>query len=203
MGKTAFAQLTAYDLTAIFFVITLAVGPLVTEKITYSIAGMIAVGAVHIGFSKLSLFNRLNKVFIGQPTIVIKHGKLIRTNLKRSRITLVELLSGIREKGYPDLTRIDYAIIEPNGGISILPKQDVAPVTPKQLGIKTTYQGLPIAVIIEGEIQYKNLKLINKSEKWLKNELSRVGCPDQKNIFYATVTENDYLLTIDSGEGSL
>src|SRR5699024_4184345 len=101
MGKSAFAQLTAHDLAGIFFVVSLAVSSLVAKDLTHTIIGIIVIGLVHITFSKLTLINRLNTIFIGKPTIVIKHGKLIKANLKRSHITLVGLLSAIREKGYP------------------------------------------------------------------------------------------------------
>jgi uncharacterized membrane protein YcaP (DUF421 family) len=201
MGKSTFAQLTAHDVTGIFFVVTLAIGPLVTKNMAYAIVGLIAVSVIHIIFTKLTLINRLNKVFVGQPTIVIKHGKLIKANLKRSRITLAGLLSSMREKGYPDVDFIDYALIEPSGQISILPKQEAAPVTPKQLQVETSYQGIPTAVIIEGEIQHGNLQLIGKDEQWLKKELDVAGFPDKRNIFYAAVRDNDHSLTIDSGTG--
>jgi len=203
MGKSAFAQLTAHDLTGVFFVVSLAAGPLFTKNLTYAITGLIVIGVIHITFSKLTLVNRLNKLFIGEPTIVIRHGKLIKANLKRSHFTLSGLFSSIREKGYPDITFIDYAIIEPSGEISVLPKQEDAPVTPKQLKIEVAYQGLPIAVIIEGEIQHQNLKLTNKNEQWLKSELASAGYPNPNAIFYAAVHEKDDLLTIDTGKGDL
>ncbi|HLR61753.1 MAG TPA: DUF421 domain-containing protein [Lentibacillus sp.] len=203
MGKSAFAQLTAHDLAGIFFVITLATGPVVTENLVYTVTGLVVVGIVHIGFSRLMLFNGLNRIFVGKPTIVIKHGKFVRKNLKRSQFTLSELLSEVREKGYPDISLIDYAIIEPNGGISIVPQQSIAPVTPKQLEIETSYHGLPIAVIIEGKIQQQNLQLINKNEQWLRQELADAGYPDRRQIFYAAVRDDDYSLIIDTGKGSM
>ncbi|TCP27040.1 uncharacterized membrane protein YcaP (DUF421 family) [Scopulibacillus darangshiensis] len=201
MGKTAFAQLTAHDLTGIFFVATLAIGPLVTRNFTYAIVAVFMIAVLHIVFSKLMLFNLLNQTFIGHPTIVIKHGKIVKENLKRSRFTLAGLLSGIREKGYPDLAVIEYALLEPNGEISVFPKQTAAPVTPIQLGIKPEYQGLPIAVIIEGKIQQRNLSLINKDEQWLMNELKKEGYKDHRRIFYAAIRDNHQLLTIDNGDG--
>ncbi|SFA82961.1 Uncharacterized membrane protein YcaP, DUF421 family [Lentibacillus halodurans] len=202
MGKSAFAQLTAHDLAAIFFVISLATGPVVTENLVQTITGLVVIGLVHIGFSRLMLFNRLNKIFVGKPTVVIKHGSLIQENLKGSHFTLSELLSEVREKGYPDISIIDYGIIEPNGGISIVPKQEIAPVTPEQLDVETSYQGLPIAVIIEGRTQHQNLELINKDEQWLDKKLAAAGYPDRNQIFYAAVRDGDDSLLIDTGAGS-
>lgn len=204
MGKSAFAQLTAHDLIGLFFVITVAMGPLANNKLSYAIGGLIAIGMLHIILSKLTLVNFLNKIFIGQPILIIKHGSLIKSNLKRTHFPLAEVLSALREKGYPDVTLIEFAMIEPSGEISIIPKREATPVTPKQLGINTTYQGAPIAIIVEGKIQYRNLHYINKDEQWLKEELRSAGNPDLKTIFYAAAHDGgERLLTIDSGEEAI
>ncbi|GAA0614125.1 DUF421 domain-containing protein [Virgibacillus siamensis] len=202
MGKTAFAQLTAHDLTGIFFVVSLAAGPLFTRNILHAVVGITVVVLIHITFSRLTLINKLNKPFIGQPTIVVKHGKLIKNNLKKSTFTLEELLSNLREKGYPDLATIEFVLIEANGGISILPKQEAAPVTPGQLGIETEFQGMPVSVIVEGKIQHRNLKLIHKNEQWLRKELQEAGYIRLDQIFYATVRDSSHQLTVDTGEGN-
>lgn len=141
------------------------------------------VGLVHIGFSKLMLVNWLNRIFIGKPTIIIKHGKLIKANLQWSAFSLPEMLSEVREKGYPDITKIDYALIEPNGGISVVPKQEAAPVTPEQLDAELDYQGVPLAVVIEGRIQHENLAHINLDEPTLRKKLTKEGYPDLQDIF--------------------
>ncbi|GAA0432728.1 DUF421 domain-containing protein [Lentibacillus halophilus] len=201
MGKSAFAQLTAHDLAGIFFVISIAAGPVVTESFLKTIVGLTLVGLIHVGFSKLMLVNWINRIFIGKPTIVIKHGKLIKANLKWSTLSLAEILSEVREKGYPDITLIEHALIEPNGAISVIPKQNSAPVTPAQMGMKMDYQGVPISVVVEGRIQHKNLSLANLDEQTLRNKLDQEGYPDLQNIFYAAVRDHDHSLTIDTGDG--
>lgn len=202
MGKSAFAQLTAHDLIGIFFVITLAMGPLANEKVSHAIGGLLAVGLLHIVLSKLTLVNFLNNIFIGKPIPIIKHGELIRENLKKTRFSLKEVMANLRKKGYSDVTLVEFAIIEPTGEISIIPKQAVSPVTPEQLGIKTEDHGIPIAVIVEGKIQHRNLNYLKKDEKWLTKELRSAGYQNQEAIFYAAVCEkDDHLLTIDLGKG--
>lgn len=201
MGKAALAQLTPHDLTAIIFLATLAVSPIASEKISEAVVGIIVISIIHISFSKLTLFRWLNRLFIGHPTILIKHGKLIKANLARSHYSLVELLASIRTAGYPDISDVEYAILEPTGEISILPKKDVIPVTPRHLNIDVQYQGLPIAVIVEGRVQHHNLKLINKDENWLLEQLDLLGFRKLNKIFYASVRDTDYSLTVDTGEG--
>ncbi|MBO1000280.1 DUF421 domain-containing protein [Bacillus sp. SD075] len=199
MGKTVLAQLTPPDLAAIVFLVTLSVSPIKANGFGQTIAGIITIVIMYLLFSKLSLFRWLNRMFIGQPSILIKHGKISKKDLRKTRFSLVELLSTIRAAGYPNIRDIDYVILEPNGELSILPNQSVVNLTPRHLNIETDYQGLPIAMVVEGKIQHKNLKLIQKDEKWLQEEFLTQGFHEINNIFYAAVTDKDHSLIVDTG----
>ncbi|XEC95658.1 DUF421 domain-containing protein [Paenibacillus tarimensis] len=203
LGKAAFAQLTSHDLTAIIFLATLGVHPLLEESLGRVFAGIVVVTLLHILFTRLVLFRWLSRLLIGQPSILIKHGRFIKTNLLRSRFSLVELLATLRAGGYPDIKDVEYAILEPNGEISIVPVKDAAAVTPRHLNLKMEYQGLPIAVIVEGKVQRKNLALIGKDEIWLRQELQMAGHPDTRDVFYAAIRDSDHSLTIDTGQGEI
>ncbi len=199
MGKTLLAQLTPPDLAAIVFLVTLAITPLKADGLEQAIIGIITIVVMYLLFSKLSLFRWLNRLFIGQPTILIKHGKISKRELRKTRFPLVELLSAIRTAGYPNIQDLDYVILEPNGDLSILPNQSVVNLTPKHLNIETDYQGLPIAVVVEGKIQHKNLRLIQKDEKWLREQLVNKGFNRLNTIFYAAVSDKDHSLVVDMG----
>jgi uncharacterized membrane protein YcaP (DUF421 family) len=199
MGKTLLAQLTPHDLAAIVFIVTLSVSPIKVNGIGQAIIGITIIVFMYFVFSKLSLFRWLNRLFIGHPSILIKHGKISKKELRKTRFSLVELLSAIRAAGYPKIQDLDYVILEPNGDLSIIPNQSVVSLTPRHLNIETDYQGLPIAVIVEGKIQHKNLKLIQKDEKWLQEELRNKGFHQLNNIFYAAVNDKDHSLFVDTG----
>lgn len=203
MGKAALAQLAPHDIAAIVFIVTIAVGPITTDKLGRAIIGLIAVAACHILFSRLALFRWLNQLIIGQPTILIKHGKILKSNLKRSRYSLIELLASIRKAGYPDIHDVKYAILEPTGDISVLPKDNVVSVTPRHLNLDVKYEGIPISVIIEGRIQHKNLNLINKDRNWLEKQIESMGVTNLNKVFYATVKDTDHSVVIDTGEGKM
>lgn len=199
MGKTVLAQLTPPDLAAIVFLVTLSVSHLKANGIEQAIAGIITIVVMYLLFSKLSLFRWLNRLFIGHPSILIKHGKISKKELRKTRFSLVELLSAIRVAGYPNIQDLDFVILEPNGDLSILPNQAVVNLTPRHLSIETEYQGLPIAVIVEGKIQYRNLKIIQKDVKWLQEELINKGIHQINSIFYAAVSDKDHSLIVDTG----
>lgn len=199
MGKSALAQLTPHDLTAIIFLATLAVNPILSDKLGQTLIGILIVTMLHFILSKLALLRWLNKLLIGQPTILIKNGKIIKSNLERSHFSLIELLATVRAGGYPNIQDIEYAILEPNSEISIIPQKDVVSLTPRHLKLDVETQGLPISVVIEGKIQHSNLKIIDKDENWLMKQLESAGYTNIKKIFYAAVRDTDHSLIIDTG----
>ncbi|MBB6453330.1 uncharacterized membrane protein YcaP (DUF421 family) [Salirhabdus euzebyi] len=188
LGKTALAQLTPHDFGALFFLAYIAFGAINLENFSQAIAGIGAIIATHLLLSRLTLINKMNKFIVGAPLILIKHGKLYPEHLKKSRYPLVELLSSLRLAGYPRIESIEYAILEPNGEISVLPKTENAPVRIGDLNIQAESNRLPLSVVVEGKVQKNNLEEIEKDEDWLQKELEQKGYTNVKNIFFATVT---------------
>lgn len=201
MGKSTMAQVTPYDLMAIVVIAALATHPVLVEDWFQAILGMVLVTLLHILFAKLTLYRKTNQWILGEPTILVKHGKIIRDNLARCEISISELLSTIRSEGFPDLRYVQYAIMEPTGDISVLPKDDLYPVTPKDLNLSTPYRGLALSLVVDGVIQKENLKQIDKDVAWLKQTLKKQGFSDVSQILYAAKRENEDEIYVDMGEG--
>ena len=104
-----------------------------------------------------------------------------------------DMLEEIRISGYFDLSQVEYAILEPNGEVSILPKAEYRPITPKDMKIKVGREGLCSNVIIDGKVMYNNLKNIKKDEKWLLKQLKVKGYDNLSNILLVTVDINEKL----------
>ncbi len=189
MGKSAITQLTPYDLVAIIIIGTVIAEPLISTEIKPSLFVLAVLVVLYMTFSKLSLNQFFNKILLGRPTILIKHGKIIEENIEKESISLIQLTSILRVNGYPKLEEIEYAILEPTGEVSILPKADVREVTTSDLNIKVDYEGLPIGVVIDGKVQKKNLMIIGKDEDWLKKKLEEEGVNEIKNVIYAYASD--------------
>ncbi|RKL66242.1 hypothetical protein CR203_16975 [Salipaludibacillus neizhouensis] len=195
LGKTLLSQWTAYDLVTIIFLSYAALGAVNVQGFFHAVICIILIGVFYMALSKLSLCGALTHIIIGEPTILIKNGEIIQTNLKQLRYSITELLSTIRSFGYPDIQDIKYAILEPNGQISVISKGNLRPLTPKDLNISPEYTEFPITVIAEGRMKHKNLSYINKTEEWLISELEHKGYQDLRTIFYAYVKgDNDSLI---------
>jgi len=157
MGKSSIVQLTPYDLVAIFIISTIITEPLISTEVIPTIYSSLIVVGFYLLFAKLTLNQTLNKFLLGEPSILIKHGKIVEDTLEKEHISLVQLLAILRNAGYSKLTEVDFAILEPTGFISVIPVPSSRPVTLSDLDIEGQYEGLPLALIVDGKIQKRNL----------------------------------------------
>jgi uncharacterized membrane protein YcaP (DUF421 family) len=77
--------------------------------------------------------SKLRVILDGEPTIVIKKGKILEHAMAKQRLNIDDLTMLLRTKDIFSIKDIEYAILEPNGEISILRKSDIAPVTKKDI----------------------------------------------------------------------
>ncbi|MFE8699877.1 DUF421 domain-containing protein [Cytobacillus sp. FJAT-54145] len=197
MGKSTIVQMTPYDLVAIIIVGTIASEPLISTEFLPTVLALAFLVTAHILFSKLTLWQWGNRFLLGEPTLLIKNGKIIEDNIEKSKLSIAQLLSILRTKGYPKVDDIDYALLEPIGEVSVIPKPENTPVTVQHLEISIDDEGLPISVIIDGKIQERNLILLGKSKEWLLEHLRNQDL-NLKDIIYAYVNEKTKKLKINS-----
>ena len=193
MGKKQMSELSLFD-----YVMGVSIGNFVAEitinidnQFINGLVSIILFGLVSFAISKISLKSIvLRRFFMGVPTILIEHGNLMESGLKKAKIDVNDLLEECRINGYFDVGEIEYAIMEANGKISILPKGENKPLTIKDMDLKAKKQGLCSNVIIDGKIMHKNLSNVNKDEKWLDKELKLKG-KKYEDVLLATVDINE------------
>jgi uncharacterized membrane protein YcaP (DUF421 family) len=195
MGKSTIVQMTPYDLVAIIIVGTIASEPLISTDFWPTILALGILVALHVFFSKMTLWQWGNRFFLGEPTLLIKNGEIIEDNIEKSVLSVAQLLSILRSKGYPKVSDVEYALLEPIGEVSVIPKAENTPVTVQHLEIPIDDEGLPISVIIDGRIQTRNLKLLGKTKEWLIGHLDSRHL-NQKDVLYAYVNEKTKKLQI-------
>ena len=123
---------------------------------------------------------KLRKLLDGQPIILINKGKIVYSALKKERLNIHDLTMMLRTNNAFSVSEVDYAILEPNGDLSILKKQ-----------ANTKY--LPTIIISEGKIISKNLEELNLSENWLDSALKDLNIQSKDNILFAEIQEDGKL----------
>ncbi|WP_182200973.1 DUF421 domain-containing protein [Paraliobacillus salinarum] len=196
LGKQEVGQLTFFDyingITIGSIAATLATD--LSSKVWAHWVGLAGYAILTGVLQYVTVKNRyLGKVLDGEPTVVIENGKILEKNLKKMRIKMSELMMLLRDKGVFDITQVEYAIIEINGGLSVLQKANNLPVTPKDLHIPSTPSRLSTEVIQDGIVIEQNLKQRKKDIDWLNGQLKGRGITDVKEVAYALILPNEQL----------
>ena len=140
-----------------------------------------------VGFISLKS-GKLRQIIDGQPTIVIKKGKIIKDSLKSNRVNMDDLSMLLRKQNIFSIKEVDYAILEPNGNLSVIKKPQHQQITKSDINIyPSPLNYIPSEIIVDGKIIYDNLKELNLNEHWLQNELKKQNITSAKDVFYAEI----------------
>lgn len=194
LGKKQVSQLSLFD-----YVIGISIGNFAAEitvnldsSLIYGIVSVLIFGTFAYAISILTMKSiKIRRFFIGVPTVLIDKGQILEKGLKKVKFDINDLLEECRGNGYFDLNEIDYAIMEVNGKVSIMPKQPYKPITLKDMNLKESNQSLCANVIIDSNIMENNLKNMNKNIEWLEQQLKIKGYVNLDNILLATLDKNE------------
>ena len=194
LGKKQVSQLSLFD-----YVIGISIGNFAAEmtintesQYMNGIVSVVMFGLVAYIVSIITMKSIiLRRYFMGVPTILIQKGKILEKNMRKVKFDMNDLLEEIRNAGYFNLEEVEYAIMEANGKVSVLPKAAYKPVTVSDLKLNIKQDGLVANVIIDSKIMSKNLENMHKSKTWLEKQLKQKGYATYENILLATLDEND------------
>ncbi|WP_238886619.1 DUF421 domain-containing protein [Clostridium sp. YIM B02551] len=133
------------------------------------------------------------KYIEGEPTIVIMNGKIMEDALRKMKYRVTDIMELLRNKDIFDLNQVDFAIIEPNGQLSVLKKPEYEPLTAKDMNITKTSTGISTEIIYDGILIQENLRQLNKSNNWINKQLQAHGINDISEVFLATLTPSGSL----------
>ena len=190
MGKRQLGQLEPSEFVVTMLVANLASIPMQDGGIPlYSgLVPILTVLAVELVLSAVSMYSiGLRRLLCGKPVILIENGKILRQNLRRTRISLDELTGQLREKDVLDPASVQYAILETNGQLSVFPFPKYRPASAKEAGIQAEKQSLPVTIIADGHLYPKNLKAAKKDIAWV----------DKVLLARNTTIRDTFLLTVD------
>lgn len=188
MGKKQIGELEPFELAIAIMVSELASLPMQDTRIPimHGIIPIITLLTLQTLVSLLGLKSEKLRVFFnGRPSILIEGGKLNIKELKEERFNLNDLMEELRLQGYYNLSDVQYAILETSGQLSVIPKTELSPATKSDLNLKPKQDTLPVTLILDGSINYNNLKIINKDVHWLKQQLKKGKISSPRDVFIA------------------
>ena len=119
------------------------------------------------------------RILCGKPVILIENGKILFENLRRTRVTLDELTELLRQKEVLLPEKVQFAILETNGNLSVFPFPKYQPAAAMEVGITPKRQYLPYTIIADGYLYEENLALSGRNGQWLQQTLREHRCRQQ------------------------
>ncbi len=191
MGKRQIGELEVTDLVITLLLSDIATHPIADPEIpiSHALIPIITLLAMEVTLSLiLSRCPRLKNLGSARPNVLIRRGVINQKELNDLRISTEELISELRQKDITDLRDVEYAILEQNGKISVIPRGAEQPPTRTELGISAQESGITHIIISRGVINHYNLKQMGFEQKWLDKQLHRYHCR-AKEVFLMTAND--------------
>ena len=190
MGKRQLGELQPFE-----FVITLIIADLATIPmaelnipVLHGVIPLITLMLLHFFISwasRKSIFMR--KVLNGKPMLIVTPDGINYKALKQLNMNFDDLTEAMRNLNYFAFDEIAYAIVETNGKITILPNANNAPLCATDFNIKKNQSTLPVTLISDGKILKDNMQKTNCTEKFLLEQIKKVGAFNVKEVVIATI----------------
>lgn len=192
MGKRQLGQMQPFELVLTLIIADLATIPMAEMSVPLlnGAVPLLTLVVFHYVITTLTRASTGFSNFIsGKPVIVIDQKGINYESLKKLNITLDDLFEAIRESGYFSFSEVQYAIMETNGQVSVMPKPESAPVTNADLKIKKEEDTLPLTIISEGKFMQENLEMSDKPKEYFLNFLNKQKVKSVKQVLILTITK--------------
>ncbi|MBQ3013111.1 MAG: DUF421 domain-containing protein [Clostridia bacterium] len=178
MGKRQLGELDVSELVIAILLSEIASLPITNEEkpLMQAFIPMVTLAALEILSSTLILKSPIaKKILSSKPSVIIARGVIDRKAMKKVRISLEELISQIRQNGIYDLDEVDYAILEENGKMSIIPKSCYRQPDLSDLHLPDDNSGVMHLVVSDSVINNHTLRILGKDESWVIRKLNKQG----------------------------
>jgi uncharacterized membrane protein YcaP (DUF421 family) len=192
MGKREIGELSILDLVVFIMIGEMAIVAIAdTEKtILETMVPMVILMLIQITMATVSLKSkRFRDLVDGKPSIIISRGKIDEDAMRKQRYNFDDLMTQLREKDIRSIADVEFAILESSGSLSVIERMNTSDGEPKDGDIT-------IPLIIDGAIEEENLKRINKTNLWLRQELKKMGYRDVKKISFCSFENGKFFIDI-------
>ncbi len=116
---------------------------------------------------------KIRNLMQGNAITIIKDGKLDLKRIKELRFSIDDVLEALRQKDVFDISKVQYAVVETNGTMSVLLKPQYEPATRKDLKVSVNKTGMPCAVVVDGHIMEENFECCDMTNDKLKKAMKK------------------------------
>ena len=182
MGKREIGELSIFDIV-IYLVMSELLALSLTDDdktIFHTLVPLITLAILQVSVAHLIMkYEKFRHLIDGEPVILIHNGMINQSTMKKERYNIDDLMMQIREFGIGSIHEIAFAILETNGKLTVLRKNDC----------KVLY---PFPLIQDGQIQTQAMKEGHFSNDDLIQAMKKNDIDDIKDVFLCLYTKNGF-----------
>lgn len=130
LGKRQVAQMNLYDLAMVMAVSNGVQNAITSGKGNLAVGLVTSTTVILIAWSATRLFMHapaLEERCIGSPSVILNNGRILKDRLRSQRISRDELGAALRAHGLTSASEAKMAVLEVDGSISVIPRDQKSP----------------------------------------------------------------------------
>lgn len=194
MGKRQIGQLQPFEFVIILIISEMATLSLESNgtPLFNSIIPIVTLTLLQITIALINMKSQKFRTLVcGKPTVIVKNGEILEDAMRQLRLNTNDLLEQMRSKGFFDVAEVEFAIMETNGQLSIMPRADKRPVNPGDLNLIVENEKPAVSLILDGKIHHKHLLEQGKDLSWLLQKLKQYQISSPEEVFFFSIDGND------------
>lgn len=127
MGKRQIGQLQPIELVVTILISDLATMPMQNTDLPLlaGILPILTLAALEIACSLIALRAApIRRLMYGRPLVLVCGGRFLQHEMLRARVSVYDITEAMHGEGIRDLRELDNVILETNGDLSVMPKDD-------------------------------------------------------------------------------
>ena len=193
MGKRQIGQMQPFELVLTLIIADLATIPMAESSVPvlHGVIPLLTLVVVHYFLTLISKNSvKFGNFISGKPVIVINPKGIDEKALHSLNITVDDLFEAIRGAGYFNLEEVQYAIMETNGTVNVLPKAEFSPVVNKDLKIKIEETSIPVTLVSEGKLMKNNINLAGVDLPFIEKFMKKAGIDKISKVLVLTLNKS-------------
>jgi len=129
-GKRTLGQMTAFDLVVLLIISNVVQNALIgnDNSLGGGLIGATTILVLNAIVAWITFrYKRVERIVEHSPTVIVRHGRILRDSLRRERLSLAELRSALRTQGVMSLQDVRYVILEEDGKLSVISRRAAEP----------------------------------------------------------------------------
>lgn len=187
MGKRQIGQMQPFEFVLTLIIADLATIPMAETGIPlfYGIIPLLTLVLIHYVITTLSRTSKkASKLFSGSPMLIMHNQQVDYSLLKSLNMSIEDLAELLRGCGYFHFKEVEYAILETNGSLSVMPNSQYAPARRLDLNLPEERDKFQDFLIADGKFVQENLEEHKLTQGFLINMLKQKKINQINNIVF-------------------